>query len=168
MVDRILDGYGFGGVYHRSPMDVVSIVVEQRDEGDLTVQRAKQHPGMKIHPTVADVLTGGTGKLAVDGVVYICEQGNYARNDKGQTLDPRYQNRQYREWLRDSRDRSGILTNSHNSGTGARVRCSHGDRHTRAGRGQCTGYCVAWLKEKCRRAWISDGSLRSKPPRELL
>src|SRR5260221_9121669 len=91
IVDRILDGYGFGGVYHRSPMDVVSIFVEQRDEGDLTVQRAKQHPGMKIYPTVADALARGTGKLAVDGVVYIGEQGNYPRNEKGQTLYPRYQ-----------------------------------------------------------------------------
>jgi hypothetical protein len=91
IVDRILDGYGFGGVYRHSPLDVVSIFVEQRGEGDLTAQRAKQHPGMKIYSSVADALTRGTGKLAVDGVLYIGEQGNYPRNEKGQTLYPRYQ-----------------------------------------------------------------------------
>jgi hypothetical protein len=91
ILDRILDGYGFGGVYHHSPMDVVSLFVEQSGEGDLSPERAKRHPGMKIYPTVAEALTRGTGKLAVDGVVYIGEQGNYPRNEKGQTLYPRYQ-----------------------------------------------------------------------------
>src|SRR5262249_47029580 len=91
ILDRILDGYGFGGVYHHSPLDVVSLYVEQRGEGDLSVERAKRHPRMKIYTSVAEALTRGTGKLAVDGVVYIGEQGNYPRNEKGQTLYPRYQ-----------------------------------------------------------------------------
>jgi hypothetical protein len=91
ILDRILDGYGFGGVYHHSPMDVVSLFVEQRGDGDLCPERAKRHPGMKIYPTVAEALTRGTGRLAVDGVVYIGEQGNYPRNEKGQTLYPRYE-----------------------------------------------------------------------------
>ena len=91
IIDRILDGYGFGGVYYHSPLDVVSIYVEQRGDGDLVPERAKRHPGMKVYSSVADALTRGTGKLAVDGVVYIGEQGNYPRNEKGQTLYPRYQ-----------------------------------------------------------------------------
>lgn len=91
IIDRILFGYGFGGVHHHSPLDVVSLYVEQKGEGDLSPQRAKQYPGMKIYSSVADALTLGTGKLAVDGVVYIGEQGNYPRNEKGQTTYPRYQ-----------------------------------------------------------------------------
>jgi len=91
IIDRILDGYGFGGVFRHSPLDVVAIYVEQRGEGDLTPERAKRYPGMKIYNSVADALTRGTGKLAVDGVVYIGEQGDYPRNEKGQTLYPRYQ-----------------------------------------------------------------------------
>ncbi len=91
IIDRILDGYGFGGVFRHSPLDVVSIYVEQRGEGDLTPERAKRYPGMKIYNSVADALTRGTGKLAVDGVVYIGEQGDYPRNEKGQTEYPRYQ-----------------------------------------------------------------------------
>src|SRR5260370_8188186 len=80
IVDRILDGYGFGGVYRHSPLDVVSIYVEQRGEGDLTPERAKRHPGMKIYNSVADALTRGTGKLPGDGLVYIREQPHYPRN----------------------------------------------------------------------------------------
>src|SRR5678816_3254585 len=70
ILDRILFGYGWGGVFYRPSLDVVSLFVEQREEGDLSPQRAKQYPGMKIYPSVADALTLGTGKLAVDGVVY--------------------------------------------------------------------------------------------------
>lgn len=91
IVDRILDGYGWGGVFYHPKLDVVSLFVEQRGEGDLVPERAKRHPGMKVYPTVAQALTRGTGKLAVDGVVYIGEQGTYPHNEKGQTEYPRYQ-----------------------------------------------------------------------------
>src|SRR5579864_359397 len=91
IVDRILDGYGWGGVYHHPSLQVVSIYVQQSGEGDLVPERAKRHPEMKIYPTVAQALTRGTGQLAVDGVVYIGEQGDYPRNEKGQTEYPRYQ-----------------------------------------------------------------------------
>ena len=91
ILDRILDGYGYGGVYHHPQLDVVSLFVEQRGEGDLTPGRAMRHPGMKVYSTVADALTRGTGKLAVEGVVYIGEQGAYPHNEKGQTEYPRYQ-----------------------------------------------------------------------------
>jgi hypothetical protein len=90
IVDRILDGYGYGGVYRKPALDVVSIQVEERGEGDLVPERAQRHPGMKVYSTVAQALTRGTGKLAVDGVVYIGEQGDYPRNEKGQTEYPRY------------------------------------------------------------------------------
>src|ERR1051326_845198 len=90
IIDRILDGYGWGGVYYHSPIDVVSLFVEQRGEGDLVPERTKRHPGMKVYPTVAQAVTRGTGKLAVDGVIYIGEQGAYPRNEKGQTEYPRY------------------------------------------------------------------------------
>ena len=40
---------------------------------------------MKIYPTIAEALTLGGGKLAVDGVVIVGEHGNYPRNEKGQT-----------------------------------------------------------------------------------
>jgi len=90
IIDRILEGYGWGGVFYHSPLDVVSLFVEQRGEGDLVPDRTKRHAGMKAYPTIAQALTRGTGKLAVDGVIYIGEQGTYPSNEKGQTEYPRY------------------------------------------------------------------------------
>ncbi len=46
---------------------------------------------MKMYPTIAEALTLGGSKLAVDGVVLIGEHGKYPRNEKGQTLYPRYE-----------------------------------------------------------------------------
>ena len=46
---------------------------------------------MKIYPTIAEALTLGGSKLAVDGVVLVGEHGNYPRNEKGQTQYPRYE-----------------------------------------------------------------------------
>jgi hypothetical protein len=91
IIDRVLEGYNWGGVFRHPALDVVSIYVEQRGPGDLVPERAERHPGMKVCSSVADALTLGTGKLNVDGVIYIGEQGDYPRNEKGQTLYPRYQ-----------------------------------------------------------------------------
>ena len=90
IIDRVLDGYGFGGIFRHPQLEVVSIFVEQRGEGDLVPERAERHPEMKVYSTIAQALTCGTGKLAVDGVIYIGEQGDYPRNEKGQTEYPRY------------------------------------------------------------------------------
>jgi len=72
-------------------MDVVSLYVEQVGDNDLSRERASRHPGMKIHPTIADALTQGGNQLAVDGVLLIGEHGRYPVNEKGQTLYPRYE-----------------------------------------------------------------------------
>ena len=88
LVDRFLWGYSWQGRHHHPPMDLVSIYVDQLGEGDLAVDRAKRCPTMKIYPTIVDALTLGTGKLAVDGVVVIGEQGRNPRNEKGQMLWP--------------------------------------------------------------------------------
>src|ERR1700730_4991576 len=80
IIDRVLEGYDWGGVFRHPTLDVVSIYVEQRGEGDLVPERAERHPVMKVCASVADALTLGTGKLAVDGVIYIGEQGDYGPN----------------------------------------------------------------------------------------
>jgi hypothetical protein len=46
---------------------------------------------MKMYPTIAEALTLGGSKLAVDGIVVIGEHGKYPRNEKGQTQYPRYE-----------------------------------------------------------------------------
>lgn len=91
IVDRFLDGYGWNGKHHLPAMDVVSLYVEQVGENDLSRERAQRHPEMKIYPTIAEALTQGGEKLAVDGVLLIGEHGKYPTNEKGQMLYPRYE-----------------------------------------------------------------------------
>ena len=91
IIDRYLDGYGWNGKHHYPPMDLVTLYVDQVGADDLSHERAARHPSMKLCPTIAEALTRGTGKLAVDGVVVVGEHGDYPRNEKGQTEYPRYQ-----------------------------------------------------------------------------
>ncbi len=91
IVDRFLEGYGWNGGFHHPPMDLVSLYVDQVGSRDLSRDRARRFPGMKIYPTIGETLTLGTGKLAVDGVVVVGEHGDYQRNEMGQTQYPRYQ-----------------------------------------------------------------------------
>src|SRR5215472_6038555 len=91
IVDRFLEGYGWNGKYHHPEMDLVSLYVDQHPKDDLVPDRAARFPQMKVYPTIAEALTRGTGKLAVDGVVLVGEHGDYPRNEKGQTLYPRYE-----------------------------------------------------------------------------
>jgi hypothetical protein len=91
IVDRFLEGYGWGGKHHRPPMDVVSLYVEQVGANDLSRERGKRYSQLKLYPTIAEALTLGGGKLAVDGVLLIGEHGDFPTNEKGQRLYPRYE-----------------------------------------------------------------------------
>jgi hypothetical protein len=90
-IDRFLEGYGWNGTHHKPPMDLVSLYVDQVPKGDLSRDRAARFPTMKIYPTVAESLTLGGSKLAVDGVLLIGEHGDYKYNEKRQHLYPRYE-----------------------------------------------------------------------------
>ena len=89
--DRFLEGYGWNSTHHKPPMDLVSLYVDEVGPGDISRERAARFPSLKIYPTIAEALTLGGSKLAVDGVLLIGEHGNYQRNEKGQTEYPRYQ-----------------------------------------------------------------------------
>ena len=91
IVDRFLEGYGWNGTHHHPPMDLVSLYVDQIGDRDLSSDRAKRFPSMKMYPTIAEALTLGGSKLAVDGIVVVGEHGKYPRNEKGQTQYPRYE-----------------------------------------------------------------------------
>jgi hypothetical protein len=91
IVDRFLYGYGWRGTHHRPPMDVVALYVDQVGKGDLSHDRPGQFPFLRIYPTIAEALTLGGSKLAVDGVIAVGEHGDYLRNEKGQTQYPRWE-----------------------------------------------------------------------------
>ena len=88
--DRFLVGYPLKGRWHKPDMQVVSLYVDQKPDGDQSKVRAKEF-GFKVYPTIAETLRCGADKLAVDAVLLIGEHGNYPRNDKGQVLYPRYE-----------------------------------------------------------------------------
>ncbi|HEX3602205.1 MAG TPA: hypothetical protein VHU84_18775 [Lacipirellulaceae bacterium] len=88
-LDRLLMGYTWAGGWHKPDVDLVSIYIDQFPENDLARAAAKRFD-VPIYPTVEEALTRGGSKLAVDGVVIIGEHGEYPKNEKGQTLYPRY------------------------------------------------------------------------------
>ncbi|HEV1285988.1 MAG TPA: hypothetical protein VNU44_11765 [Bryobacteraceae bacterium] len=90
IIDRYLEGYGWNGTHHHPEMDLIALYVDQVGADDLSRDRARRFPSMKIYPTIAEALTLGTGKLAVDGVVVVGEHGDYPKTPKGQVQYPRY------------------------------------------------------------------------------
>ncbi len=81
---NLLTGYPGGA---KPDLELVSVVTDQVPKNDMSRDLAKKH-GFKICDTVADALTLGGKKLAVDGVLSIGEHGKYPTNDRGQTPLP--------------------------------------------------------------------------------
>jgi hypothetical protein len=90
MADRFLVGYPHNGKWHMPDMQVASLYVDQKPEGDLSGARASEF-GFQVYPTIAAALCLGGDKLAVDAVLIIGEHGDYPRNEKGQILYPRHE-----------------------------------------------------------------------------
>ena len=55
MGDRFLVGYPFGGEWHKPDMTVVSLYVDQKPEGDLSADRAREF-NFQVYPTIAETL----------------------------------------------------------------------------------------------------------------
>ena len=91
IVGRFIDGFPLhdGRGLHVPPFEIASLFIEQTPApSDLGKAKAKRH-GIRICPTIADALTLGTGKLAVDAVLLIAEHGDYPYNAKLQKFYPR-------------------------------------------------------------------------------
>ena len=88
--DRFLIGYPIDGEWHQPNAKVVSLYVDQKPEGDLSAERAKEF-GFSVYPSIAEALCCGGKTLACDAVLIVGEHGDYPSNDKGQKLYPRYE-----------------------------------------------------------------------------
>jgi hypothetical protein len=90
IIGKYLEGYNQDErpPYPRSK--IVSMFTEQVPKADMSRERAKKY-GVPIFRTVADALTLGGDRLAVDGVLLIGEHGDYPTNDKAQKLYPRFE-----------------------------------------------------------------------------
>ncbi len=93
-LDRMTLGYGWGGKWQKPRLEVASVFIDQFPAKDLARDRLKRHD-LKLFPTIAEALTLGGNRLAVDGVVIIAEHGNYPENEKKQRLYPRF------EWFKE-------------------------------------------------------------------
>ncbi|HWQ57261.1 MAG TPA: hypothetical protein VN442_26495 [Bryobacteraceae bacterium] len=87
---RIFEGYSPEGVRTEPRTRIVSMYTDQVAPKDMSRDVSARY-GFKIWPTIAEALTLGTGRLAVDAVLFIGEHGNYSTNDRGQKLYPRYE-----------------------------------------------------------------------------
>jgi hypothetical protein len=88
MLPKLLAGYDLDGTAVRPGVEVVSLYVDQFPENDLS-RRWAQRFGVPIFPSVAEALTVGGDRLAVDAVLIVGEHGEYPWNEKGQHLYPR-------------------------------------------------------------------------------
>ncbi len=87
---RFIQGYTLDGHFHVPKHYVSSLYVDQLPDNDLSRGIARDFD-IRCTRSIADALTQGGDKLAVEGVLLIGEHGNYPRNDKGQILYPRYE-----------------------------------------------------------------------------
>src|SRR4051794_21086291 len=62
MGDRFLVGYPRHGRWHKPPIDVVSLYVDQRPEGDLSSRRAAEH-GFTVYKSISEALRCGGDRL---------------------------------------------------------------------------------------------------------
>lgn len=79
-------------------VNIVSMWIDQIGENDTGVRIGKMN-NTRVYPTIEEALCLGGEELAVDGVVYVGEHGDYKYNRLGQKMYPRmnYLERIFRE-----------------------------------------------------------------------
>jgi hypothetical protein len=89
IVPRFITGFPLDdGTVLDPQVEVVSIWVDPGQQDEVARAVSAEH-GIPIYPTVTEALTLGRDKLAVDGVLFIGEHGNYERNRFGSKMYPR-------------------------------------------------------------------------------
>jgi hypothetical protein len=88
LVSRLLETTTLDGKGRRPHLELASLYTDQVPENDISRKLSREY-GFPIYDNVADALTLGTGKLAVDGVLLIAEHGKYPESDTGQILYPK-------------------------------------------------------------------------------
>ena len=87
---RLLEGYSPNNRRVEPRTRIVSMYTDQIAEKDMSRGLAAKH-GFRIYPTIAEALTLGGDKLAVDAVLLVGEHGQYPTNEKSQKLYPRFE-----------------------------------------------------------------------------
>ncbi|MEX2174928.1 MAG: hypothetical protein WD872_11240 [Pirellulaceae bacterium] len=85
---RLLEGQTLDGQGAFPKLKLASLYVDQFPQGDKSRKLAAKH-GVPIYDTVAQALTLGGEKLAVDGVLLIAEHGDYDESPTGSIQYPK-------------------------------------------------------------------------------
>src|SRR5262245_19007254 len=88
IVTRFMEGYSIVGKSYPPPCRVASLFIEQVNHLDIGSPLARRWK-IPLAKSVADALTLGTSKLAVDGVLLVGEHGDYPDDERGVKLYPR-------------------------------------------------------------------------------
>jgi hypothetical protein len=88
IASRLVQGNTLDGKGEFPKLKLVSAYVDQFPPQDMSRGLAKEH-GFAIYDSVAGALTLGGDKLAVDGVLLICEHGDYPRNENDSVQYPK-------------------------------------------------------------------------------
>ncbi|MEX2212611.1 MAG: hypothetical protein WD768_00690 [Phycisphaeraceae bacterium] len=88
IASRLLQTHTLDGKGPRPQLQLASLFADQRPEKDLSEPFSKRYQ-VPRYEKIADALTLGTGKLAVDGVLLIAEHGKYPDSDTGSTMYPK-------------------------------------------------------------------------------
>jgi hypothetical protein len=92
IVGKVLEGYRHDG--GKGPdLELAGLYVDQFPANDLSRDLSRKH-GFPIFATIEEAVTLGRRAVAVDGVLLICEHGDYPTNARGQKL---YRRRQWFE-----------------------------------------------------------------------
>ena len=91
LVGRLLSGYSVDAKWAPSHTQVVSLHAAQVPANTDMSRNLAARNGFKLYPSIREALTFGGKSLAVNGVVFIGEHGDYPTNELGQILYPRYE-----------------------------------------------------------------------------
>jgi len=88
IMSRLLQTDTLDGKGKDSVLKLASLYTDQKPEKDISRLLAASHR-FRVSETIEDALTLGTGRLAVDGVLLIAEQGEYPHSAIGNTQYPK-------------------------------------------------------------------------------
>ncbi len=90
IASRLLETDTLDGKGRKPGLELASLYTDQLSEKppDIGQELARGH-GVRISPSIEDALTLGTGTLAVEGILLICEHGNYPRSATGSIQYPK-------------------------------------------------------------------------------
>ncbi len=88
IVGRLVESHTLDGKGEFPNLKLISLYTDQVPSGDTSRDLMRQN-NVPVFTNIADALTLGTDKLAVDGVLLVAEHGNYPKNETGNVIYPK-------------------------------------------------------------------------------